>query len=115
MGAGASRASKVAAVADASGQAALALPSAVHFDRAVTAAMLRCDEAFLLKVFNRHADSNGKLSSSALIAALKEVDAPVLASSSSDESSCSADFIFRRADADMSGLVDFSECAASSI
>jgi hypothetical protein len=113
MGSGASRASKLAtAAADASDAATYALPSASHFDRAVAAALLRNDEACMRKVFNRHADSTGKLSFSALMTALKEVDAPVLASSSSDDSFCSAQRILHRAGADKGDAVEFSECAS---
>ena len=113
MGCGASRASKLAtAAADASDTAAHAISSAAHFDRAIAAAMLRYDEACMRKVFNRHADSTGKLSSSTLMAALKEVDAPVLASSPSDDSSCSAQHILRRAGVDIGDAVEFSECAS---
>jgi hypothetical protein len=54
--------------------------------------------------FSRHADSKGMLSNKALMAALKEVEAPVLTNGSSAES------IFRRADANLSGAVDFDEC-----
>jgi len=53
--------------------------------------------------FSRHADSKGMLSNKALMAALKEVEAPVLTNGSSAES------IFRRADANLSGAVDFDE------
>ena len=58
-------------------------------------------------VFNRHADcnSNQALSAPALMTALKEVEAPVLHSSVSTE-----DNIFRRADTNLSGAVDFEEC-----
>jgi hypothetical protein len=58
-------------------------------------------------VFNRHADcnSNQALSAPALMAALKEVEAPVLHSSVSTEET-----IFRRADTNLSGAVDFEEC-----
>ncbi len=59
------------------------------------------------KVFNRHA-TKGKISASFLTAALKDVSAPVLATSS-ESSSDSSDFVFRRADANMSGDVEFSE------
>ncbi len=56
-------------------------------------------------VFDRHAGSKGMLSAPELIAALEEVGAPVL----SDEGS-STESIFRRADTDLSGAVDFAEC-----
>ena len=60
------------------------------------------------KIFNRHATKE-KLSASALTAALKDVGATVLAAASSEGSCDIADYIFRRADANMSGDVDFSE------
>jgi len=50
------------------------------------------------------------LSAQELVEALKEVDAPVLLSSEG----CSPEQIFRRADADMSGWVNFSELDAPS-
>ena len=58
-------------------------------------------------IFNRHADcnSNQALSAPALMAALKEVEAPVLHSSGSTEEN-----MFRRADTNLSGAVDFEEC-----
>jgi hypothetical protein len=60
------------------------------------------------KIFNRHA-SKEKLSTSALIAALKDINAPVLVAASSEGSCDTADYVFRRVDANMSGDVDFSE------
>jgi hypothetical protein len=69
---------------------------------------LEAEIAFLRKIFNRHA-TKGKLSASALTAALKDVAAPVLAAASSEGSCDTADYLLRRADANMSGDVDFSE------
>ena len=60
------------------------------------------------EIFNRHATKE-KLSASALTAALKDVTAPVLAAASSEGSCDTADYVFRRADANMSGDVDFAE------
>ncbi len=76
------------------------------FPRAISVAQNILDESFMRGVFNRHADSNSKreLSSLALIAALKEAGAPLVLSSSFSE-----DDIFRRADANLSGAVDFEE------
>ena len=56
-------------------------------------------------VFTRHADCNSKqgLSAAALMAALKEVHAPVVLSSGSSED------VFRRSDTKLSGSVDFEE------
>ena len=60
------------------------------------------------QIFKRYA-TNEKLSASTLIAALNDVAAPLLAATSCESSSDSVDFVFRRADANMSGDVDFSE------
>jgi hypothetical protein len=83
-------------------------PTLAQFARATTDAAQRKDEAFMRQVFNRHA-ANEKLSAATLIAALKDVAAPLLAATSSESSSDSADFVFRRADANMSGDIDFCE------
>jgi regulator of replication initiation timing len=83
-------------------------PTLAQFARATSNAAQRKDEAFMRQVFNRHA-TNEKLSASTLIAALNDVAAPLLAATSSESSSDSADFVFRRADANMSGDIDFSE------
>jgi hypothetical protein len=83
-------------------------PTLAQFARATSNAAQRKDEAFMRQVFNRHA-TNEKISASTLIAALNDVAAPLLAATSSESSSDSADFVFRRADANMSGDIDFSE------
>jgi hypothetical protein len=75
----------------------------VDFDRALSLALRRADAAFMREVFDRHAD-NGELSPAQLMAALQEVNAPAL---SCEESP--ADSLFRRADANLSGSLDFSE------
>jgi hypothetical protein len=75
----------------------------VDFDRALSLALRRTDAAFMREVFDRHAD-NGELSPAQLMAALQEVNAPAL---SCEESP--ADTLFRRADANLSGSLDFSE------
>ena len=62
------------------------------------------DETFMQKVFDRHADSNKGLSKDALMSALREVGAPVLAGKNSDDEN-----IFRRADANLDGSVNFKE------
>ena len=82
--------------------------AADQFARDISNAAQRKDEAFMREIFNRHATKE-KISASALIAALKEVAAPVLAAASSEGSCDTADYVFRRADADLSGDVDFSE------
>ena len=83
-------------------------PTLAQFARATSDDAQRKDEAFMRQVFNRHATSE-KLSASTLIAALNDVAAPLLAATSSESSSDFADFIFRRADANMSGDIDFPE------
>jgi hypothetical protein len=108
MGAGASSSSKGSAAASrTTALSSLSPPSATQFARFISDASQRNDEAFMRKVFNRHA-TKGKLSASSLTAALKDVSAPVLATSS-ESSFDSSDFVFRRADANLSGDVDFSE------
>lgn len=119
MGAGASSTSKGAAAASATGINASfeSSPSPIQFARAVAAAEQRKDDAFMRKVFDRHSDSKGKLALRSLIAALKDIDAPVLATAPSDgvSSADSAQHIFRRTDANLSGDVDFPECAPSHV
>ncbi len=83
-------------------------PTLAQFAIAISNAAQRKDETFMREVFYRHA-TNEKLSASALIAALKDVAAPLLAATFTESSSDTADFIFCRADANMSGDVDFSE------
>jgi hypothetical protein len=82
--------------------------SLAEFAHSVTAAQNRKDQAFLRKVFDRHAGSKGELSAAALMAALQEIEAPVLASDASAED------ILRRTDANingnMNGAVDFAQC-----
>jgi hypothetical protein len=74
----------------------------VDFNRAFSSALRRKDVAFMREVFERHADK-GELSPAQLMAALQEVEAPVLSEDSP------ADSLFRRADANLSGSLDFSE------
>jgi hypothetical protein len=79
-------------------------PKAPELALAAAAAQKRKDEAFMRQVFNRHADSNGKLAEQAVIAALQEIQAPMLQGE-----------IFRRADVNLTGLVDFAECELASL
>ena len=65
----------------------------------------RRELAHMEAVFKRYKDVDGGLSKSALIAALKKVDAPVLSSSDG----ASEDSLFRRADTNLSGYVDQNE------
>ena len=83
-------------------------PSTAQFAREISLAAQRKDEAFMREIFNRHATKE-KLSASALTTALKDVAAPMLAAASSEGSCDTADYLLRRADANMSGDVDFSE------
>ena len=83
-------------------------PSTAQFAREISHAAQRKDEAFMREIFNRHATKE-KLSASALTTALKNVAAPMLAAASSEGSCDTADYVFRRADANMSGDVDFAE------
>jgi hypothetical protein len=70
----------------------------------------RRDEWRMKAVFERHKDVAGGLSQTALMAALREVEAPVLSSSefTSDNS------IFRRADSNLSGAIDQNEYVSPS-
>jgi hypothetical protein len=102
--------SPLSAVAVATSAAALlSQPSAsdTEFTHTISVAQNIADESFMRDVFNRHADcnSNQALSAPALMAALNEVEAPVLHSSGSTEEN-----MFRRADTNLSGAVDFEEC-----
>lgn len=91
-----------------SAAALLSQPSAsdTEFTHTISVAQNIADESFMRDVFNRHADcnSNQALSAPALMAALNEVEAPVLHSSGSTEEN-----MFRRADTNLSGAVDFEE------
>ena len=78
------------------------------FQQQIAHAAQRKDEAHMRRIFNRHAKKD-KLSATALIEALKDVSAPVLAAASSEGTLNTADYVFRRADANLSGDVDFSE------
>jgi hypothetical protein len=66
----------------------------------------RRDSAYMKEVFERHKDVDGGLSQAAFIAALKEIEAPVLFSSDN----ATDDSLFLRADTNASGCVDQSEC-----
>ena len=68
----------------------------------MTLAAARRDKVNMKAVFELHKDVDGGLSKAALVAALNEVDAPVLSSSEA----ASEDSLFRRADSKLSGAVD---------
>jgi hypothetical protein len=89
-------------------------PSASQFARAISDAGQRRDEAFMCEIFKRHATKE-KLSASALIAALKDIAAPVLAAAASEGLSDATDYVFRRANANLSGDVDFAELAIAAL
>ena len=65
----------------------------------------RRDESHMKAVFERHKDVEGGLSKTALMAALRDVDAPVLSTGEGN----SEDDVFRRGDSNMSGFVDLNE------
>ena len=75
-----------------------------RYTESITLAALRRDEAHMRAVFNRHKDLDGGLSKDAFVAALREVAAPVILSHDEDG-------VYKLADTDMSGSVDFCECA----
>ena len=82
-----------------------AAQSTVNYDLSMALSAHRRDLAHMEAVFKRFKDVDGGLSKSALISALKEVDAPVLSSSDG----ASEDSLFRRADTNLSGAVDQNE------
>jgi hypothetical protein len=84
--------------------------AAARYARSMNAARMLKNEAFMRSVFDRHADSKGELSAHALMLALQEAGAPVLTADGSSQ-----DNIFRRADANLSGAVDFAEWAPSAL
>ncbi len=84
-----------------------AVASPVDYATCMALSAARRDLAHMKVVFDRHKDVEGGLSKTALVAALKEVDAPVLSSSEG----ASEDSLFRRADTNLSGSVDQNECA----
>ena len=69
--------------------------------RSIALSALRRDQAHMSSVFNRHKDVDNRMSKDALIAALQEVDAPVAIKE--------CDAVFRLADTNMDGFVDFDE------
>ena len=62
---------------------------------------MRRDQSHMRAVFERHQDVHNGMSKDALIFALKEVDAPVVIKE--------CDAVFRLADTNMDGYVDFDE------
>jgi hypothetical protein len=81
--------------------------SSANYAKHIALSTARRDESFMNAVFARHKDAEGGLSKTALMAALREVEAPVL--SSSEFTSQSEDDLFRRADSNLSGAVDQNE------
>ncbi len=82
-----------------------ATASSTDYAKSIALAANRRDDAHMKDVFERHKDVEGGLSKDAFIAALKEVEAPVLFSSDS----ASEDNLFQRADTNASGCVDLGE------
>jgi len=82
-----------------------ATDSPIDYAKSIALSAKRRDDAHMKGVFERHKDVDGGLSKAAFIAALQEVEAPVLFSSDS----ASEDDLFRRADTNASGSVDLSE------
>jgi hypothetical protein len=84
-----------------------ATESPIDYAKSIALSAKRRDDAHMKGVFERHKDVDGGLSKAAFIAALKEVEAPVLFSSDN----ASEDNLFSRADSNASGSVDLSEYA----
>ncbi len=82
-----------------------ATDSPIDYAKSIALSAKRRDDAHMKGVFERHKDVDGGLSKAAFIAALKEVEAPVLFSSDS----ASEDNLFLRADTNASGSVDLGE------
>ncbi len=82
-----------------------AVDSPTNYLKPMSLSAARRDESHMKAVFERHKDAEGGLSKTALMAALREVDAPVLATSEGH----SEDDLFRRADSNLSGAVDLNE------
>ena len=99
----------VVAVATSAASRPSAPTPASEFIHTISVAQNIADESFMRDVFDRHADCKSKqaLSAAALMAALKEVQAPAVLSSG-----CSEQELFRRADTNLSGSVDFEECTS---
>ena len=85
-----------------------AVESSTDYAKHMALSAARRDESHMKAVFERHKDAKGGLSKTALMAALTEVKAPVLSTSEGN----SEDDLFRRADSNMSGAVDFNECVS---
>ena len=81
--------------------------SPTDYAKCIALGSKRRDSAYMKELFERHKDVDGGLSQAAFIAALKEIEAPVLFSSDS----ASDDSLFLRADTNASGCVDQNECA----
>jgi hypothetical protein len=90
---------------------ATATDSPTDYTKCIALGGKRRDSAYMKELFERHKDVDGGLSQAAFIAALKEVEAPVLFSSDN----ASEDSLFLRADTNASGCVDQSECARPSV
>jgi hypothetical protein len=82
-----------------------AVESSTDYAKPMALSAARCDESYMKAVFERHKDTEGGLSKTALMAALAEVKAPVLSTREGN----SEDDLFRRADSNLSGAVDLNE------
>ncbi len=80
--------------------------SSTDYAKPMSLSAARRDESYMKAVFERHKDAEGGLSKTALMAALREVEAPVLSTSEGN----SEDDLLRRADGNLSGSADLSEC-----
>ena len=71
------------------------------YSESIALSAMRRDQEHMRAVFDRHRDVEHGMSRDALIAALREVDAPVI--------SKEPDAVLRLADTNMNGLVEFDE------
>jgi hypothetical protein len=83
--------------------------SCIDYAKFISLNAKRRDKVHMQATFERYRDVEGGLSKTALMAALTEVDAPVLSSSDG----AAEDSVFRRADTDSSNYIDLDECAIS--
>ena len=82
----------------------------INYTKSLALSAARRDKSHMQAVFDRHKDLKDGLSKTALMAALRDVEAPVLFSSEG----ASEDELFSRADINFSRVVDLDECASPS-
>ena len=80
-----------------------------EYTKSMALSAARRDKVHMKSVFDRHKDVQGGMSKAALLAALQDVNAPVLSSSEG----ASEDSLFSRADTNFSGAVDLNEYCLS--